>query len=87
MLWSTNIHFGDFYFDNSADIIEAINRRFNVEYNGYSYFYGPNTLCRNNPEHPIIEKIISGSESVKRLLPTGFKEKKPWLPEKLQNIT
>jgi len=87
VLWSTNVHFGDFYFDNSAEIIEAINNRFNADHNGYGYFYGPCTLGRNNPEHPIVEKIISGKESIERLLPKGFKDKERWLPEKLQNIT
>ena len=88
VLWSTNIHFGEFYFDDSAEIIEAINNRFNAEHNGgYSYFYGPNTLGRNNPEHPIIEKIVLGNESIERLLPKGYKEKTKWLPAKLLNIT
>lgn len=86
VLWSTNVHFGDFYFDNSAEIIESINNRFNADHDGYGYFYGPNTLGRNNPEHPIVEKIISGAEPIGRLLPKGFKDKDRWLSEKLQNI-
>ena len=87
VLWSTNVHFGDFYFDNSAEIIEAINNRFNADRNGYGYFYGPNTVGRNNPEHPIVGKIIAGTEPIGRLLPNGFKNKDRWLPVKLQNIT
>lgn len=87
VLWSTNVHFGDFYFDNSAEIIENINSRFNADRNGFGYFYGPSTFGRNNPEHPIVEKIVSGSEPVARLLPKGFEEKERWLPEKLINIT
>lgn len=87
VLWSTNVHFGDFYFDNSAEIIESINNRFNADRNGFGYFYGPNTSGRNNPEHPIVEKIISGNEPIERLLPKGFENKKRWLPETLQNIT
>lgn len=83
VLWSTNVHFGDFYFDESAEIIEAINNRFNADHGGYGYFYGPNTLGRNNPEHPIVEKIISGSEPIERLLPKGSDDKNRWLPEKL----
>ncbi len=86
-LWSTNVHFGDFYFDNSAEIIEAINNRFNADRDGYGYFYGPNTVGRNNPEHPIVEKIMSGAERVERLLPKGYKDKNRWLPKKLQHIT
>lgn len=88
VLWSTNIHFGDFYFDDSAQIIELINNRFNSDHgDSYGYFYGPDTLGRNNPEHPIIEKITSGQEPIERLLPKGYKDKTRWLPEKLLNIT
>ena len=87
VLWSTNIHFGDFYFGNSAEIIENINNRFNADRDGYGYFYGANTAGRNNPEHPIIEKILAGDEQIKRLLPKGFKERERWLPKRLQNIT
>jgi len=84
VLWGTNIHFGDFYFNNSAQIIEIINSRFNVERNGgFGYFYGGNTAGRNNPEHPIIEKIIQQRESVERLLPKGFESREKWLPEKI----
>lgn len=87
VLWSTNIHFGDFYFDNSADIIESINSRFNADHqNGYGYFYGPNTAGRNNPEHPIIKKILQGSDSIDRLLPKGYKDKSRWLPDDLLKI-
>lgn len=87
-LWSTNIHFGDFYFDNSSEIIETINSRFNAERNGgFSYFYEKNTVSRNNPEHPIIEKILHKKEKIKRLLPKGFESEARWLPEKIMKIT
>ena len=39
-------------FENSAEIIEGINKRFNDDRNGYSYFYGLYSVGRNNPEHP-----------------------------------
>ena len=88
VLWSTNVHFGDFYFTNSAEIIETINTRFNAEcQNSYGYFYGANTCDRNNPEHPIIEKILNKKESLSRLLPNGHLEKEKWLPSKLINFT
>jgi len=88
VLWSTNFHFGDFYFSDSAEIIERINRRFKCDRpDGIGYFYGPRTEERNNPEHPIVEKIANSEESVNRLLPKGFREKHPWLPEKLKSIT
>ncbi len=83
-LWSTNYLFGDFYFPNSAEIIEIINNRFNADRDGYGYFYGPHTFDRNNPEHPIIEKIRSKKESVERLLPKGFTEREKWLPPSLK---
>ena len=88
VLWSTNVHFGDFFFDDSAKIIETINSRFNAEHEGgFGYFYGENTLGINNPEHPIIEKILQGNEALERLLPKGYKDQSRWLPEKLINIT
>ena len=88
VLWSTNVHFGDFVFDDSAQTIEAINSRFNAEHEGgFGYFYGENTLGRNNPEHPIIEKILQRKENLERLLPKGFKDESRWLPKKLIKIT
>lgn len=83
-LWSTNILFGDFFFSNSAQIIETITKRFNaVDNEGFGYFYGPNTHGRNNPEHPIIEKILQGKEDIKKLLPKGYNDIERWLPQKL----
>ena len=84
VLWSTKIHFGDFFFDDSAQIITQMNQRFNANRDGScGYFYGPNTANRNNPEHPIIRQILSGRESVNRLLPKGFADKSKWLPPQL----
>lgn len=84
VLWSTNVHFGDFVFDNSGDIIIQITKRFNaIDTNGLGYFYGENTKNRNNPEHPIIEKIINEKENIRRLLPKGIMDKNFWLPNKL----
>jgi hypothetical protein len=86
VLWNTEIHFGDFIFDNSAEIIEVITKRFNaVDNSGYGYFYGSNTRDRNNSEHPIIEKIKSGKERIERVLPRGYTDRNYWLPEKLKN--
>ncbi|MDD2769898.1 MAG: hypothetical protein PHT19_14300 [Methylococcus sp.] len=83
-LWGAKIHFGDFYFGNSADIIESINKRFNVERNGgYGYFYGADTAGSNKPEHPVVEEIRNGKKSIQKLLPPGFANKNRWLPEKL----
>ena len=79
-LWSTNYHFGDFYFENSAEIIESINNRFSADRDGYGYFYGSNTAGRNNPEHPIIEKIRLGDESIEKILPKGSIDRRKWVP-------
>lgn len=87
-LWSTNIHFGDFYFENSAEIICEINQRFNLEHGeGCGYFYGPNSRARNNPEHPIVDRILEGKEKPSKLLPKGYKNKREWLPKRLWKIT
>ena len=86
VLWSTNYHFGDFYFENSTEIIESINNRFSVDRDGYGYFYGPNTAGRNNPEHPIIEKIRLGKESIERILPKGCIEKEKWVPSEIKSF-
>ncbi len=83
-LWSTEVHFGMFAFENSAEIIDTITERFNaVDVNGYGYFYGPETKGRNNPEHPIINKIRQGQVDVGIIVPRGFKDRNYWLPNKL----
>ncbi len=79
-LWSTNYHFGDFYFENSEQIIESINHRFSADRDGYGYFYGPNTAGRNNPEHPIIQKIRLGDAPIERIIPKGAIDRKKWVP-------
>ena len=85
VLWSTEIHFGMFVFENSADIIMTITRRFNaVDENGYGYFYGGQTRDRNNPEHPIIEKIKNGKADIGIIIPRGSDNRNIWLPEKLK---
>ena len=84
-LWSTEILFGMFYFENSAQIIDDITKRFNaVDDSGYGYFYGSNTRNRNNPQHPIIEKIKMGKRNIELLLPKGYKDIDYWLPEELK---
>ena len=83
-LWSTEIHFGEFFFENSAQIIDDLTKRFNaVDNNGYGYFYGPNTRDRNNPKHPIIDKIKHGKKNIDIILPKGHKEINYWIPKEL----
>jgi len=80
LIWNSNIHFGDFVFDDSSIIIDTISKRFNcVNDDGYGYYY-VNSKGRNNPTHPIISKIMCGKESVDRLLPKGYVDKDYWLP-------
>jgi len=85
VLWSTEIHFRMFVFENSAEIIETITKRFNaIDESGFGYFYGGQTRERNNPEHPIIEKMKSGKADVGLIIPKGCKNRSFWLPEKLK---
>jgi hypothetical protein len=83
-LWSTNCHFGMFVFDDSADIIKSINKRFNVEKNeSIGYFYEEGASSRNKPEHPIIHQILGGKKSKTLLLPPNYGDKHYWLPASL----
>jgi hypothetical protein len=85
VLWSTNIHFGMFVSENSAQIIDTITKRFNaVDDTGYGYFYTFHSKGRNNPEHPIVKEIENGKASVGLILPKGHQDKNYWLPEKLK---
>jgi len=85
VLWSTEVHFGMFTSEKSASIIDTITKRFNaIDENGYGYFYGGQTRERNNPEHPVIEKIINGKANIGLIIPKGHREVNYWLPEKLK---
>lgn len=86
VLWSTNVHFGDFVFEDSATIIKEMTSRFNaIETDGIGYFYGPNSRGRNNIEHPIINRIDNGDSPIEKLLPMGREEREFWLPDRLKN--
>ena len=62
-----------------------ISKRFNaIDESGFGYFYGGQTRERNNPEHPIIEKIKSGKTDVGLIIPKGSSDRNFWLPEKLK---
>lgn len=84
-IWSSNVHYGNFYYDDSANTIDIINKQFNCDRNGYGYFY-VNSFNRNNFEHPIINKIINNKKDINILLPNGFKDKEKWLPECLHHL-
>lgn len=85
VLWSTEVHFGMFTFENSASIIDTITNRFNaVDKEGYGYIYGAHTRGRNNPEHPIVEKIVNKKADIGIILPKGFQDRDYWLPDKLK---
>lgn len=86
LLWSTNTHFGDFIFPDSAALITEITDRFNASRpDGYGYFYGPDTEGRRNPEHPIVASIHAGRASVTRLLPRGYLDESRWLPPQVRS--
>lgn len=89
-LWSTKIHFGEFYFDNSSEIIRELTNQFNAAPDDdYGYFYEADGFDRQKPEHPIVKSILSGrlKDGNKRLLPNGIDNAKAqsWLPKKLKN--
>ena len=75
-LWSTNVHFGDFIFEDSADVIRSITQRFNAyRDSSIGYFYRENSEGRDKPAHPILKK-----GKIDRLLPKGFTDPKEFLP-------
>jgi very-short-patch-repair endonuclease len=85
VLWSTEILFGMFISENSAQIIDTITKRFNaVDDNGYGYFYSGQTRNRNNLEHPIIEKIKNGKADIELIMPRGHEDRNYWLPDNLK---
>lgn len=85
-LWSTRVFFGDFLFDNSAQIIEELTKPFNAAPDGeYGYFYEgweEGTYGRIKEEHPIIKRIMNGKVAIERLMPKGVdpRIKEKWLP-------
>ena len=88
-LWSTKVHFGEFYFHNSFEIIIEITNQFNAAPDGnYGYFYDENGYDRIKPEHPIVKSILGGKikDGINKLLPNGIDDGEiiKWLPEKLK---
>lgn len=90
-LWSTKVFFGEFYFNDSAQIIAAISNVFKAAPSGeYGYFYEEwnGTEGRLKEAHPIIKSIFEGKQDVNILIPKGIEpnERNKWLPKKLQNL-
>lgn len=87
-LWSTRVHFGDFIFDNSAQIIEEITSTFKASTEGYGVFYEQDSHGRNKPEHPILKKILNGKTKIEKLLPKGHNKNEVnfWLPRSLHKL-
>ena len=84
LLWSANVHFGEFVFEDSASIIVEMSARFNaLRDSGLSYIYGPNTAGRVNVEHPIVSSITKGKTSPSKLLPKSYTDVKNWLPQRV----
>ena len=87
-LWSTKVFFGEFFLENSAQIIADLTAQFNAIPDGtYGYFYEEwnGEGGRIKEEHPIIQKILDGKKSVDLLIPKGFKpeDRNKWLPKAL----
>lgn len=91
-LWSTKVFFGDFSFDNSAQIIEELTKPFYAVPDGeYGYFYEGWDECtygRIKEAHPIIKRIMSGKVAIERLIPKGIdpSTKNKWLPKCLRKV-
>jgi hypothetical protein len=89
-LWSTKVFFGEFFFENSAQIIRDITDSFKAAPDGYyGYFYEEwnEKIGRVKEAHPIIKKILDGKSDVSVLIPKGIKteERNNWLPLELLN--
>lgn len=90
-LWSTKVFFGEFFFDNSAEIIDTITRQFNAAPNGYGYFYEKWNLENGiqKEEHPILESIRKKRKNVNVLIPKGVNSQSDinyWIPGCLENL-
>lgn len=90
-LWSTKVFFGEFLFDNSAQIICDISAQFNAMPDGTcGYFYeewdGSNG--RFKEPHSIVKKILDGKASVDVLIPKGINhgDESRWLPASLSSL-
>ena len=88
-LWSTKVFFGEFVFDNSAQIIADLTAQFKATPDGtYGYFYEEwnDEDGRIKEEHPIIQKILKGKKPLDLLIPKGVnsEDKGIWLPLILQ---
>ena len=85
-IWSTSAHFGDFFFADSSNLIQTINRRFRLErHEGIGYFYTDELAAK--PVHPIIRRIRTGRDPIRRLIPPGpITDPKYWLPKSLWSM-
>ena len=84
----TKVFFGEFFFDNSAQIICDISSQFNALPDGdCGYFYEEwnENSGRIKEEHPIINRILSVKAKLDLLIPKGVQpeEKSKWLPQVL----
>lgn len=90
-LWSTKVFFGEFYFEDSAQIIIDITNAFKAAPDGeFGYFYEEwgGISGRQKEAHPIIKKILNGKADVDILIPKGINasERNKWLPKELISI-
>ena len=95
-IWGSNYHFGHFIWDDSYNIIRNLNTQFNIDRNKeIGYIYEAETVNRNNPENPVIGKILNPRKTAwtveKILIPKGtpdnLEERNYWLPQTLKNFS
>lgn len=86
-LWTSNVFFSYFYFENSSEIIKDLNKPFDVDKDGsIGYFYEANPFGINKPEHFVLDKIRQDKESIEVLIPKGTHSEdiNYWLPREFQ---
>lgn len=84
-IWSSTVHFGDFVFEDSADVIIKMSSRFNAwGKDGACNYYEENSKGRIKPEHPILNKIIKNKEKIDKIIPKGYNDIELWVPKKIR---
>jgi len=86
-LWSSLIHFGDFIYEDSSELIEELSEIFNCQrHKSYGYFYEEWSLNEYKPEHKIIEDIRNKKQKLNRIIPKNTKHIEKWVPKSLLNF-
>ena len=86
-LWTSNVFFSDFCFENSAEIIKDLSKPFDVEKDGgIGYFYEGNSYGIDKPEHFILDKVRHHEKSIEVFIPKGTPSEdiNYWLPREFK---